>query len=117
VRRRITRADRAGEPIAISAASVFEVAALHTAGRLRLSMPVERWIRESIERARLRVLEIDRDIAAGAGLIPRSALGDAIDRCLVSTSREHDVPLVTADRALLDYSRQSRLVSVIDAGR
>lgn len=113
-RRRLARASGAGAA-SVSTASVFEIAALHTAGRLRLTQPVERWIRESIERAGFRVIGIDRDIALDAGLIPASALADPIDRWLVATAREHDVPVVTRDRAILAYARGTKLVRVLDA--
>ncbi|NQW04069.1 MAG: hypothetical protein HQ485_08575 [Acidobacteria bacterium] len=69
----------------ISTASVFEITALHTAGRLQFTMPVERWIRESI------------------------------DRWLVATAREHNLQLVTAERRILDYASTTKLVRVIDA--
>ena len=99
----------------ISTASVFEVTALHTAGRLQFTMPVERWIRESIDRGGLRVLALDRDTAIDAGCVPVSALADPLDRWLVATAREHKLPLVTADRRILDYAATTGLVRVIDA--
>jgi PIN domain nuclease of toxin-antitoxin system len=113
--RRLLARGTGAHAASVSTASVFEIAALHTAGRLRLTQPVERWIRESIERAGFRVVGIDRDIAVDAGLIPASALADPIDRCLVATAREQDVPLLTRDRAILDYARRTRQVRVVDA--
>lgn len=116
-RRRLARpsvgytADR----VAVSAASVFEIVALHTAGRLQFTIPVERWVRESIERGGLQVLDVDREVSVDAGLIPASALADPIDRLLVATAREFDLPLVTADRKLLDYGKRTGLVRAIDA--
>ena len=104
-----------GSRMSVSTASVFEIAALHTAGRLALNQSPERWIRESIDRGGLRVIDIERDIAVDAGLIPAKALPDPIDRCLVATAREYDVPLMTADRKILDYARRTSLVRVIDA--
>ena len=101
--------------LCISAVSAFEIAALHTAGRLQLSLPVERWIRESIQRAYLRTLDVTRDISVDAGFIPARALPDPIDRWLVATAREHEMPLVTADRAILGYAAATGLVRVIDA--
>jgi PIN domain nuclease of toxin-antitoxin system len=117
IRRRLARAAAEASPdvVCVSSGSVLEIAALHTAGRLQFNRPVERWIRESIDRGRLRVLDIDRDIAIDAGLIPAAALADPIDRCLVATARGHDLALVTADRAVLDYSRRTGLVKTIDA--
>ncbi len=99
----------------VSTASAFEIAALHTAGRLHLSQPTDRWIRNSIERAGFKVIDIERDIAIDAGMIPAAALPDPFDRCLVATAREYGVPLVTCDRRILDYAKQSGLVRVIDA--
>jgi len=58
----------------VSAASAFEIAALHTAGRLKFNQPAERWIRESIERGGLRVLEVSTAIATDAGAVPSEAL-------------------------------------------
>jgi PIN domain nuclease of toxin-antitoxin system len=101
----------------VSAVSALEIAALHTAGRLQFTQPVERWIRESIHRAGFRVLDLDHDIALDAGLVPASALSDPVDRCLVATAREHDIPLVTRDGAILDYAARTRLVRVVDASR
>jgi PIN domain nuclease of toxin-antitoxin system len=117
-RRRLSsgRTMQAGSAL-ISTASVFEVTALHTAGRLRFTHPVERWIRESIDRGGLRVVDIDRDIAVDAGMIPASALADPIDRCLVATAREHQVPLVTADHQILEYARSTGLLRIIDASQ
>ena len=99
----------------VSTVSAFEIAALHTAGRLQLSQPVERWIANSIERAGFKVIDIERDIAVDAGMIPAAALPDPFDRCLVATAREYAVPLVTRDRRILDYAKDTGLVQVIDA--
>jgi len=99
----------------VSTASAFEIAALHTAGRLLLSQPVERWIANSIERAGFKVIDIERGIAIDAGMIPATALPDPFDRCLVATAREYAVPLVTRDRRILDYAKHTGMVRVIDA--
>ena len=101
----------------VSTASMFEIAALHTAGRLRLGLPVERWIRESIDRVGLRVVDVEASIAVDAGLIPSTALPDPLDRLLVASARDMNMPLVTCDRKILDYARTSRLVKVIDASK
>lgn len=99
----------------VSAVSAFEVAALHVEGRLTLSLPVERWIRESIARAGFRTVDLDSRIGIDAGLIPANALPDPFDRCLVATAREYALSLVTRDRRILDYARRTKLVTVIDA--
>ena len=44
-RKRLARPS-GGDTLSVSAASAFEIAALHTAGRLQFTQPVERWVRE-----------------------------------------------------------------------
>jgi PIN domain nuclease of toxin-antitoxin system len=113
-RRLIARAAAAGS-LFVTTASVFEITALATAGRLRLNQSAEKWIRDSVVRGSLRVVSIDMDIAIDAGAIPSSALADPVDRMLVASARAYDVPLVTRDRQILDYASRSRLVRVSDA--
>jgi PIN domain nuclease of toxin-antitoxin system len=113
-RRAIERA-AAGAALLVTTASAFEITALATAGRLRLNQSAEKWIRDSIARGRLRVIDIDLDIAIDAGAIPSSALADPVDRLLVASARAYDVALVTRDRQIIDYANRSRLVRVSDA--
>lgn len=113
-RRRLARATGASA-LSVSVASAFEIAALHTAGRLQFTQPVERWIRESIARSGFRVLNVDREISIDAGLVPAAALPDPLDRLLVATARDRELPLVTRDRAILEYAHRTGLVQVVDA--
>ena len=115
-RRRLDRMMRtaSGDRLFVSTASILEIAALHTAGRLQFDRPVERWINESLYAAHLRVLDLTRTIALDAGLVPAAALADPIDRCLVATAREHDLPLVTCDRRILEYAKRTGLVRTVD---
>lgn len=114
-RRRLETASTRPGGLAIASVSIFEVAALQVAGRLRLAMPVEQWIREAIERPALRVFDLDQTAAADAGLVPALELSDPIDRCLVAVARSQRRLLVTADRQILDYAARTRLVTVVDA--
>ena len=98
--------------IYLSTASIFELAALHTAGRVHLALPIETWVDESIERARLRLADITRAIAVDGGLIPITALSDPIDRMLVASARHLDVPLVTRDGPILDYARTGQVRTI-----
>jgi PIN domain nuclease of toxin-antitoxin system len=106
-RRRLGRAVGAGAPY-VSAMSAFEIAALHLAGRLQFTQPVERWIRESIARAGFRVVDLNASMAVDAGLIPPARLPDPIDRCLVATARDYQIPLVTCDRRILEYASRAK---------
>jgi PIN domain nuclease of toxin-antitoxin system len=103
--------------LSVSAVSAFEISALCAAGRLALNQPAERWIRDSIARGNLRLLELDTDIAIDAGAIGHASVPDPIDRLLIATARDAESPLVTRDRKLLEFAARSRLVKIYDAGR
>ena len=115
-RRALNRQADAGR-VYVSAVSAFEISALATAGRLVLNQPAERWIRDSIARGNLRVLDLDSDVAMDAGALGADVVPDPIDRLLVAAARDADVPLVTRDRRLLEFAARTRLVRVHDAGR
>ena len=101
----------------VSSASVFEIVALHTAGRVVLALPPEQWIETSLERSGLRVAEVNRQVAIDAGFIPRTALPDPLDRLLVATARQLGAAFLTADAAILSYAARAANVRVHDLSR
>jgi PIN domain nuclease of toxin-antitoxin system len=113
-RQLLTRAERHGV-LHISPASIFEVSALHTLGRLRVARPIESWIREAIESGGLRIAGLSPAIAIDAGRIGRAALADPLDRLLVATAREAEATLVTADERILGYAADTSAVRAHDA--
>jgi PIN domain nuclease of toxin-antitoxin system len=115
--RRLLNRQAAAGRVYVSAVSAFEISALCAAGRLVLNQPAERWIRESITRGGLRVLDLNTDVAIDAGALGSEAVPDPIDRLLVATARDTEVPLVTRDRRLLDFANRTRLLRVHDASR
>lgn len=106
--RLIARAD-AIDGIRVSPASVFELTALHTAGRLRLSMVPAEWVRHSLATSGIRLAPLLGDIALDAGSIPRTALADPLDRLIVATARHLDATLLTADEQILSYARSGNV--------
>ena len=115
--RRLLDREAAAGRVFVSAVSAFEISALCAAGRLVLNQPAERWIRDSIARGNLRILDLDTDVAMDAGAMGAEAVPDPIDRLLVAAARDAEVPLVTRDRRLLDFAARTRLVRVHDASR
>ena len=114
-RRLIARAE-SQDAIRVSPASLFEVVALHTEGRLRLAHPPEQWIQGALEAAGLRLAEFTRAVAIDAGTIPRSVLSDPLDRILVATARQTGATFLTADTRILEYASHTSNVRVHDAG-
>jgi len=115
--RQLIACAEAQDAIRISSATVFEVAALHTAGRLSLARPPEQWVREALGVAGIRLAPLSADIALDAGIIPRTALADPLDRLLVATARQLDATFLTADARILDFAAATRNVRVHDASR
>ena len=100
-------AERRGAPLAVSAISLLEIAALFGKDRLRGSMAE---IFEKLDKGPLFVLlpitvEIAAEVATMGG-----ALSGPADRAIVATARVHRLRLVTSDRRIVE----SKLVSVVE---
>ena len=96
--------------------TLFELTALHTLGRLRLTRTPEQWIREALNASGVRIAEVSPAIAIDAGAIPRTALADPLDRLLLATARQFDAVFLTSDTRILDYASEHGGVHVKDAG-
>ena len=105
------------DAIRISPVTLFEVMALHAAGRLQLTRPPDEWIRQAMASAPVRIAELSPSIAIDAGRIPRDGLADPLDRFLVATAAGMDATLLTADTRILQYGRRTRTLRTADAGR
>jgi PIN domain nuclease of toxin-antitoxin system len=115
--RQLIAGAEAREAVRISVATVFEIVALHAAGRLRLAKPPEQWIDTSLDLSGVRLAELTRTVAMDAGFIPRTALADPLDRLIVATARQLGATLLSADAAILEYAAQSRNVRVQELAR
>jgi PIN domain nuclease of toxin-antitoxin system len=105
------------DAIRISPVSLFEVMALHTCGRLRLTRPPDEWIRHAMEFAPVRIAELSPAVAMAAGHIAREVLADPMDRLLVATAHEIDATMLTADERILGYGARTRMIRTADAAR
>ena len=103
------------DALRVSPATLFEVTALHTAGRLDLARPLEQWIREALEVTSVRIATLSPAIAVDAGHIPRTSLADPLDRLLVATARQLDATLLTSDARILRYASETRSVRARNA--
>jgi PIN domain nuclease of toxin-antitoxin system len=107
----------AQDALRVSAVTVFEVSALHAAGRLRLARPLEQWIRAALEPMGIRLAPLSLDAALDAGAIGRDVLSDPLDRLITATARQMGATLVTRDSGILDYAAGTGSVRVLNAAR
>lgn len=105
------------DAIRISPATVFELTALHTAGRLRLARSPAAWIGEALAGHGVRLAPLSAAIAVEAGSLPRAAINDPLDRLLVATARQLDATFLTSDPRILEYAAATSNVRVHDASR
>jgi PIN domain nuclease of toxin-antitoxin system len=101
--RAIAGAVRAGEPIAASSISIWEIAMLVDRGRLTLTMDVDSWIGKVETLPFLTFIPIDNQIAARSVRLERFPNRDPADRMIVATALGHGASLITADAALHKY--------------
>jgi PIN domain nuclease of toxin-antitoxin system len=100
--------DEADE-LVVAAISWFELAWLARNERIVVTVPIRSWL-EGLA-AQVRTLGITPAIADAAVALPSSFPRDPADRLIYATAIEHDLPLVTKDRAIRDRA-QPRSIAV-----
>jgi PIN domain nuclease of toxin-antitoxin system len=108
------RAASREQRLLISVISVWEVAILESKNRLSLPMGCVEWVRQALGQYGVELAELAPEIAIESTRLPGNFHGDPADRILVATARYRNATLVTADRAILGYSR-SRHVRAANA--
>ncbi|HWA54378.1 MAG TPA: type II toxin-antitoxin system VapC family toxin [Solirubrobacterales bacterium] len=89
------------QKLAISTASVQEIAYLVARGRLSMDRPVETWVRDALNVHEVRALAATVSAAIRAGsLDPIEFHGDPVNRLIYATAVEHDARLISADGRL-----------------
>lgn len=100
---------RHGEPVALSAISLLEIANLFaTRGKPRIEARLNEIFRAIEEHPIIRILPITIDIAAE--IPPLAALPDPADRAIAATARVHGLRLLTSDQRIIE----SNLVPVVE---
>jgi PIN domain nuclease of toxin-antitoxin system len=86
----------------LSAASSWEIAIKHQAGKLTLQMPASQFVSEARERLGLVALPIDEPSIAHLPKLP-NVHKDPFDRILMCQSIEHTLMIVTNDANIRRY--------------
>lgn len=99
-RRARTVIDQAAD-IGISTMSCWEVALLHSQGRMKLDRNVREWVGAAVADERIKMLPVSVDIALNAGGL--TTLRDPADRIIYATAVETGSRLVSRDAQLKDF--------------
>jgi PIN domain nuclease of toxin-antitoxin system len=93
----------AADELAVAAITWFELAWLARNERILVNVPIRSWL-EGLA-AQLRTFSVTPAIADTAVALPASFPRDPSDRLIYATAVEHDLPLVTKDRAIRQHAR------------
>ena len=100
--RRVLNAADGDSPLRVSDISLWEVATLHSLGRIRLTIPLREWLEKATAPPLVRRHGISPAIAAEVAALPDSFHRDPADRILVATARILGATLLTHDRHIVD---------------
>ena len=88
--------------VCVSQISAWEIALKESMGKLRLNVPVTRWLEENTEG--LRLLDLPLDVIVDATRLPGAFHEDPADRFIVASARHHHLTLITGDELILAYA-------------
>ena len=86
----------------VSDISLWEVAMLHSLGRIRLTIPLREWLEMAVAPPLVNRLGISPAVASELASLPESFHHDPADRILVATARVAGATLLTRDRGIVE---------------
>ena len=106
--RTLESAVRRGEPVAVSAVSLLEIAVLASGDRPALKIGLEDFFQDLSSNPVFRILPLTYEVAMDVAAL--STLRDPADRAIAATARVHRLRLVTSDQRIIE----SKLVPVVE---
>lgn len=107
--RRVLGAADGDSPLRVSDISLWEVATLHSLGRIQLTLPLREWLEKAAAPPLVRRHGISPAVAAEVAALPDSFHRDPADRILVATARVLGATLLTNDRHIVEAGLVSTL--------
>ena len=99
----------------VSDISYWEVAVKSAKGKLTFSIDASVWLRRAEKAPGIRFLPLDRDVLLQSTRLPGTVHNDPADRMLIAAAQLNGVPLVTADRRIIEYATAHPGTPVVDA--
>lgn len=96
----------------VSPITGWEVALLVKRGRLAIARDVTAWMEMALRAPGVRPAVLDTQIAVASVDLPGEFHADPADRILVATARRLNIPMLTADQAILAYAAAGNLKAV-----
>lgn len=92
-----------GARLFVSGMSGWEVGMLISKGRLPTKKSAAAWFEDAVRMLRADVLDVTLRPLIDSSYLPDLDHNDPTDRILIATAREHDLTIITRDRAILAY--------------
>jgi PIN domain nuclease of toxin-antitoxin system len=92
-----------GVPLHVSSVSAWEMAVLISVGRFGGAASPKQWFLDVLADHQAVELGATTDLFIASCALPKPVHKDPIDRILIATAREHDLTIITRDRAILSY--------------
>ncbi len=96
----VVNAAGADAPLVVSDISLWEVATLHSLGRVRLTIPLREWLEKAVAPPLVRRQGISPAIAAQVAALPDTFHRDPAERILVATAMVLGATLLTQDERI-----------------
>jgi PIN domain nuclease of toxin-antitoxin system len=93
----------ATDRICTSAFSAWEIGMLVGKKRMNITKHPLTWFDDVVRKMSARVLEATPSILVASSFLPEPVHGDPADRIIIATAREHDLTIITRDKAILAY--------------
>ncbi len=97
------------EPLWVSEITLWEIATLHSLGRIELRLPLRDWLEKATAPPLVRRFGISPAVAAEVAVLPDSFHRDPADRIIVATARVLGATLLTKDQRI----RRAKLVPTL----
>ncbi|CAN5879331.1 hypothetical protein BH23GEM9_BH23GEM9_08770 [soil metagenome] len=109
--------DRSGarSNLFVSDISYWEVAVKCARGKLTLSVDVAVWLQQTERAPGIRFRALDRPILMLSTRLAGAVHNDPADRMLIASAQLANLPLVTADRLIIEYAERHAGTPVVDA--
>jgi len=106
--RALESAVRRGEPVALSAISLLEIALLASGEKPSLNVSLDEFLQDLNSNPVFRILPLTYEVALDVASL--GALRDPADRLIAATARVHRLRLLTSDQRIIE----SKLVQVVE---
>ncbi len=99
-RRLLAASEKRGEPVAVSAMSLWEIAKLASRGRIDIDGPIDELLDQVESSSRLAVLPLSARIATDSTRLGVAFPADPVDQLIAATARCHGLILLTRDEKI-----------------